>query len=228
MLLEGDSFDKELQNSIEAKSKLFLIFYINNCPYCTHAIKVLKEDIIKNYEDEDEINFATVNLDKQSNIWLGVRFNITRIPYIILIEDKRMYLFQNQFEESVVLKFIEDEKNIEDSIDIPENVGIMNKANIIMHELTERIKNTMEILFGRFGIKIYWNDTMSYILLAVLLIFVIYFENKLILFIRQICRFDRNQNTKAPEKKEDNNDKEKNEKDKENKDKANEKKEKKE
>ena len=222
MLLEGDSFDKELQNSIEAKSKLFLIFYISNCPYCAHAIKVLKEDIIKNYEDEDEINFATVNLDKQSNIWLGVRFNITRIPYIILIEDKRMYLFQNQFEESVVLKFIEDEKNIEDSIDIPENVGIMNKANIIMHELTERIKKTMELLFDRFGIKIYWNNTMSYILLIVLLIFVIYLENKLILFIRQICKFDKNQNTKAPEKKEDN-DKEKNEKDK-----ANEKKEKKE
>ena len=93
MMLEGDSFDLALQNSIEAKSKLFIIFYINNCPYRPHSLKVLKEKIINNYEDEDEINFATVNLDRQSNVWLGVRFNIIRIPFIILIENKKMYHF---------------------------------------------------------------------------------------------------------------------------------------
>ena len=60
-----------------------------------------EEQVIKNYEDEDEIEFGSVNLDKQSNVWLGVRFNITKIPFIILIENKRMYKYPEQlFEES--------------------------------------------------------------------------------------------------------------------------------
>ena len=198
MILEGDSFDFALQNSIEAKSKLFIIFYINNCPYCAHSLKVLKEKIINNYEDEDEINFATVNLDRKSNVWLGVRFNITRIPFIILIENKKMYQFHNQFEESVVLKFIEDEKVIEDSMDIPENIGIANKANVIIRELTERIKATMQLLFDKYGIKVYWNNTMTYIFLVIVLIIFIYLENKLIVGIRKMCNFDKEKKNENP------------------------------
>ena len=30
MILEGDSFDEAIKNSIEAKSKLFIIFHIKN------------------------------------------------------------------------------------------------------------------------------------------------------------------------------------------------------
>ena len=191
MILEGDSFDEAIKNSIEAKSKLFIIFHIKKCPYCDHAIRVLKDRILSNYEDEDEINFALVNLDRQSNVWLGARFNITRIPYIILIENKKMYQFQNQFEESIVLKFIEDEKVIEDARDIPETFGLMNKVNLIMRDLNERIKESMQIIFDKYGIKIRWNNSMTYILLFILLIFIMYFENKLIEVIRRVCKFDK-------------------------------------
>lgn len=203
MILDGDSFDAALQNSIESKSKLFIIFYINQCPYCMHSINVLKEKIVYNYEEEDEINFALVNLDKQSNVWLGVRFNITRIPFIVLIENKRMYQFQSQFEESVVLKFIEDEKVVEDSVDIPENIGVFNKANVIMRELTERIRTSMQFLFDKYGIKINWNNTMTYILLFIILVIIIYFENKLITGIRKICNLERflRKNRVPPENK---------------------------
>ncbi len=212
MMLEGDSFDKELQNAIDAKSKLFIIFYVNNCPYCLHAIKVLKEEIINNFEDEDEINFAAVNLDKRSNIWLGVRFNIKKIPHVVLIENKRMYSFENQFESSIVHKFIEEEKDLEDSLNIPENFGMWNKVKIIMNEFTERLNKTMEIIFGKIGIKIRWTNTMSYIFLFVFLIVVIYLENQIILFIRDICNFakkdkndknqDNNDNTENKDQKE--------------------------
>ena len=152
-------------------------------------------------------------MDRQSNVWLGVRFNITRIPFIILIENKKMYHFHNQFEESVVLKFIEDEKLIEDSMDIPENIGIANKANVIMRELTERIKTAMLLLFDKYGIKIYWNNIMTYIFLVIILIIFIYLENKLIVGIRKLCNFDKLKNNENPsESKEILNNKERKEK----------------
>ena len=205
MILEGDSLDKAIQDSIEEKSKLLLIFYVNHCPYCAHSIKVLKEQIIKNFEDEEEINFGTINLDRQSNVWVGVRFNITRIPYIVLIENKKMYQFQSQFEESVVLKFIHDEKTIEDAIDIPDNVGWKIKSNIIMQELTERLKNFMQSLLNKYGIKVQWNNTMTYIFLFFIMICIIYLENKLILLIKNLCKFDRIGNIKIDLENKENN-----------------------
>ena len=212
--LEGDSFDIELEKANESRAKLFIIFHIKNCPYCVYALKVLKDDIITNYKDEDEITFATINLDKQSNVWLGVRFNITRIPYVILIENKKMYNFQNQFEKSVVLKFIEHEKDLERSMKVPDKIGTMYKINAITGEFTERLRSFLQIFFNKFGLKVYWNNTMSYILLTVLLIVAIYFENKLILFVKKIFKFDRNENNngKNNEDKDGNDFKNKNEK----------------
>ena len=214
MILEGNAFDEALKNSIEAKSKLFLIFFVNQCPYCEHAINILNDRIIGNYEDEDEINFGIVNLDKSSNVWLGVRFNITRIPFIVLIENKKMYQFQNQFEESIVLKFIEDEKVVEDSMDIPDNFGMMNKINAIIKDITERLKLSMQIIFDKFGIKVKWNITMTYILLFIFFIIIIYLENKLINFIRRICKLDKIGSPSNSEKNKDKkNDKESDKKD---------------
>ena len=148
MIYEGDSFDNALQNSIKERKKLFVIFYINHCSYCAHSIKVLKEQVIKNYDDEDEIEFGSVNLDKQSNVWLGVRFNITKIPFIILIENKR-------------------------------------------NEFTQKIKENMQSLLDKYKINIQWNNIMTYILLAFILLIFIYLESKLLMLIRYICKFDK-------------------------------------
>ena len=192
MIYEGDSFDTALQNSIKERKKLFVIFYINHCSYCAHSIKVLKEQVIKNYDDEDEIEFGSVNLDKQSNVWLGVRFNITKIPFIILIENKRMYKFREQlFEEPIVLKFINDEKNFEDSFDIPESVDWGTKFMIVFNEFTQKIKEIMQSLLDKYKINIQWNNTLTYILLAFAIMILLFLEYKLLGFIKYICKFDK-------------------------------------
>ena len=201
MQLEGDAFDKELKNAIESKTKLFLIFYINKCPYCIHSIKVLNEKIVNNYEEEDEINFGTVNLDRQENIWLGIRFNITKIPFIILIENKKMYKFQKQFEESVVLKFIEDEKEVEDAFEIPENFGLTSKINAVFTEFNERIRVAMQLFLDKYGIKIKWTYAYTNIILCVCIIAFVYIENKILGWIRNTCRV---KNDEITENKKDN------------------------
>jgi thioredoxin-related protein len=201
MIYEGDSFDTALQQSIKERKKLFVIFYINHCSYCAHSLKVLKEQVIKNYDDEDEIEFGSVNLYKESNEWLGIRFNITIIPFIILIENKRMYKFHLQpFEESIVLKFINDEKNLKDSFDIPETIEWGTKIKLVLIELIQKIKEIMQSLLDKYKIGIEWNNTMTYILLAFFFMILLFLESKFLMLIKYIANLNKFGDIKIDEK----------------------------
>ena len=192
--LSGNDVDEAIQNAMENSSKLFIIFHIKSCPYCHYAIKVLKEDVIKNYNEEDNIKFMTVNLDLQENIWLGSRFNITRIPYIILIEGKRMYYFDKQFDEDTVTKFINEEKNYEDSFAIPAKVNFFDKFTLINKEITGKIAESIKKISDKIGVKIYWNTSLTIILLFVIFIVIFYIEQKTIKFLCKLFGFDKKPN----------------------------------
>ncbi len=203
LVLEGDNVDLSIKNSLEYNYKLFLIFHVRNCPYCTHALKVLKDQVIKHYDDDEgNMFFGSIDLDNQANIWLGLRFNITKIPYIILIENKKMYHFESQFEESLVVKFIDEEKNIEDALDVPEPVTFGKKFKIAVQELTER----MQTMLDKFGIKLKWNNTMTHILLVIFFGAFVYVESKIFSKCRNLCKF--NTNKKNIKKKDEKDEKE--------------------
>lgn len=176
IVIEGDNLDLAIKNSTENKFKLFLVFHVKNCPYCTHALKVLKNQVLKNFDEEEEIFFGSVDLDNQLNVWVGLRFNITRIPYIILIENNKIYHYENQFEESLVMKFINEEKNIEDGENIPQPVTFRQKFYVAVDELTERLQGVVDMI----GLKIKWNMKMTYVFLIVIFVAFVYIESKII------------------------------------------------
>lgn len=203
IIIEGDYLDKAIQNAISSNYKLFLIFHVQKCQYCTHVLKVLKSQVIKNYEDDENIFFGSVNLDEQSNVWLGVRFNISKIPFIILIENKKMYHFESQFEESLVVKFINEEKNVEDGEEIPPAVTFNRKFSIAVEELTQTIQGYLNKYLGT---KM-WSNKMTYILLVILFIGVIYIESSIINKCKNLCKFNKkikkdDKNENIPEKNE--------------------------
>ena len=206
--IEGENLDVVLKNSYLSKFKLFLVFYVKNCQYCTHALKVLKNQIAKNYDEEEEISFGSVDLDNQLNVWVGLRFNITRIPFIILVENNKMYHYENQFEESLVMKFISEEKNIEDGEDIPNPIGFKQKFHIAVDELTERMQGVVDMI----GLKIKWNLSMTYAFLIIIFVSFVYIESKIIQRCKNLCNFGKNNGSgnkiKIKEKKEKKNEKE--------------------
>ena len=176
MILEADQLDSQIKIASESNYKLFLLFYANNCQYCTMALKILKNQIVKNFEDEDEISFGSINLDEQKNIWLGLRFNVTKIPYVVLIEKKKMYLFNYNFDEKAVINFIIEEKSIEDALDIPEEMTFFWKLKSAMDELNENIEKILE----KFGVNKTFGMKLAYILIILAIILFLYLENKLI------------------------------------------------
>ena len=205
-LLEADAFDKVFQETIENNKKLFLIFFAKNCEYCIYSIKVLKENILPYYEENyDEISFGVVNLDRKTNMWIAYKFNITQIPFIILIENRKMYRFYDPFDEKHVIEFINSEKNVEDSLDIPEDIGFINKMNFFMANLIHKTSQ----FFQKFGISSDKSNILSLIVLGLCFLYFVYLEHKLLTFIRKIVVGFRN--------KKYNKNKEENEENKENK-----------
>ena len=184
-IYEGDTFEQDLKSFIETKTKLFLIFFAKNCEYCGYSIHVLKELIVPHYENDNKISFGVINLDRKSNFWIGLKFNITHIPYILLIEDKKMYLFKDQFEERHVIDFINEEKNIEDAIDIPEDIGLYKKINFYMADIIQKTSD----IFIKWGLSKFWSYTLSFILLILVFIYLVYLEHKLLNSVRQLISY---------------------------------------
>ena len=180
MILEGEQLDFQIKNASETNSTLFLIFYVNRCLYCSHALKVLKNNIVKNFKEEDKISFGIINLENQTNIWSGIRFNITKIPYIILIQKNKMYYYQNSFEENLVMKFITEEKNIEDALDLPPPVNFFGKLKAVMKELDEKIV----YFFGQFGMEKRFASKITYLFVIIGFIVIIFIEGLIFKFCR--------------------------------------------
>ena len=210
-IYEGDTFEQDLKNFIETKTKLFLIFFAKNCEYCSYSVRVLKELVVPHYENDNKISFGVINLDRKSNYWIGLKFNITHIPYILLIEDKKMYLFKDQFEERHVIDFINEEKNIEDAIDIPEDIGLYKKINFYMADIIQKTSD----IFIKWGLSKFWSYTLSFILLILVFIYLVYLEHKLLNSVRQLISYCSKSKKKKDNNIDDNKDNiEENEKDK--------------
>ena len=194
--LIGDEIDNQikLSSNPNSDSKLFLVFYVKHCIYCSHVLTVLKDQIIKNFEDEEEITFGIINLDNQNNVWSGLRFNITKIPYIILIEKNRMYYYQNSFDENSVMKFITGEKNEEDALNIPPAITFFIKFKAVMKELSQKV----EVIFGKYGLKKEFAGKITYAFVFIGLIVFLYIESKIIFFCSDLC----NKKQKPKDKKE--------------------------
>ena len=73
----------------------FIIFYSKTCGHCRRASKEIQK-IFEDFKHDDTIRFA--KLEAYDNTMTKIRFNITGVPYIILIENNSIYeldLFPN-------------------------------------------------------------------------------------------------------------------------------------
>ena len=104
--LTGSNFDSLVQGG--NNGRWLIIFYAETSKYCK-KLKSLIDKIIeeKKYKSVNNIKFGSVDLD--ANIFLQVRFNITGIPFIYIIENNKMIEIPNFPSEENIIKYIETE-----------------------------------------------------------------------------------------------------------------------
>ena len=147
--LNNESFNKLLElHKYDKNKKLFLVFYTKNCKNCKEAINVIN-DIIDKYKYDKAIDFGKVDCDLRENIWLNLRFNITRIPYIILIVNGNVfYELNSNYDKYEISHFINDVKSNKDSLKIQNDIDISKKRIIILNFTINYIRQFFQYHFN--------------------------------------------------------------------------------
>lgn len=162
--LSDSTFDKQIFSSENIKNKIdwLVIFYVPTCFHCKNALKVLNEELAPYYENNTNIKFGTINNRNIENYWTLRRFNFTRVPYVLLFKNGKMYHFQKRFTFDLVKTFIEEEKKDEDSIEIPPSISIFVQWKEEYNNFLNQIAKIIQSLLDKNNIKIKWNNYMTY------------------------------------------------------------------
>ena len=100
--LTSSNLDNFVQNG--KYNRWLLIFYSEDCKFCKHIITLVNK-IIEEKEFKNDIKFGKVELTY--NLRLQIRFNITKIPFIVLVTNYHMY----------EMKFLPTEESLTNFID---------------------------------------------------------------------------------------------------------------
>ena len=201
-ILTDKNFSTSVTNLIETKNiKYLVVFYINSCPYCKESLKIINKYVIKNYKNNENIFFGKVNCNQ--NTYLSIQFNITYIPYIVLFENKKMFVYKGNFDKQNFIQFIDSEKYAEDGLNIPENISNIQYLIRMFNEFSEFVKYKIQPYLDKKGIKIKWNKNYTIISIFLILFLILFLEYYLLSSF--FTRHKKNTNNKISNKKNKNN-----------------------
>ena len=176
--LKGDNFDKI---TTIPNTKWLIVFQGNDCFLCQITLKIISDKVIAEYKDDNKTNFGVVNCD--DNFFICLRFNITKITYVVLIEDEKIYQFKASINKEELINFINREKEKDDLFNITP-IFLLVK---LIHTIGIKVNYSLQILFKSLGIK---ENTNNYMILVVVALMVI-----IAMFIVEECTkmFDKKQ-----------------------------------
>lgn len=151
-------------------SNWFLLFYLETCPYC----KVAKESINtlagrKELQGEDSIieDLHIGKIECNNNQFACLRFNITRVPYIVMLYNDNMFEFNNYPSEDKLFDFLKEDKLSDSALPIPPSYGYLGIAMRIFEEAVKILnENIQDFIDKSLGWNIKWN---SYFTIAILI-----------------------------------------------------------
>ena len=165
--LNNESFNKIVEsNKYDKNKKLIVIFYTNNCKYCQEALNVISNEIIDKYNSDNKIDFGKINCDLKENVWLNIRFNITRIPYIILVKGKYYSELNSNYDKYELNDFINTPKDNKDLLLIPNDINMVQKRIIVTKYTINYVKDFFK---SKFNIDLHQNIIIFILILSLIL-----------------------------------------------------------
>ena len=134
----------------------FIIFYSRSCGHCKRAKKEISK-IFETYNNISNLRFAQI--EAYQNTVTNIRFNISGVPYMILVENGSMYemdLFPNyeNLKDFIFTNFTEVEGDLKP---IPRKVKFAYVAWVILKQTLDDITNNFNIFLANKGIKFQFN-----------------------------------------------------------------------
>ena len=147
-------FDHVIRNG--EKYRWFIFFYSKTCGHCRRARKEINK-LFDNLKNINSLRFA--QMEAYDNTLTNVRFNITGVPYIILIENNTMYeldLFPNfeNLKNFISTNFTEVKEDLKP---LPKKVKFSYVAWVIFKQSLDSITESFNKLLKRNKINIQFN-----------------------------------------------------------------------
>ena len=102
--LNDSNFDLVIQNG--KNNRWLILFYLQTCYHCSRARTIINRILeFQEYKIINNIKFASIEIE--NNTKTNIRFNISQVPYIILVENNTMFEFDNYANEKNLINFIE-------------------------------------------------------------------------------------------------------------------------
>ena len=106
--INDSNFDSIIQNG--NNNRWLILFYLETCYHCYRARRLLNTILeLKKYKEINNIKFASIEVKQNSKA--NIRFNITKVPYIILVENNTMLELDSYSNEKNLINFIETNFN---------------------------------------------------------------------------------------------------------------------
>ena len=148
----------------------FIFFYSKTCGHCRRARKEIKK-LFDYFKDDKSLRFA--QMEAYDNTLTNVRFNITGVPYIILVENNTIFeldLFPN-FENLKLFITTNFTEVQEDLKPLPKRVKFTYVAWIIFKQTLDSITDSFNKFLKRKNINLQFNPYVFIltVLLAIIL-----------------------------------------------------------
>lgn len=188
--INRDSFKAHMDDiKYNDTKKLLLIFYDPNSTYCEEALNIIENDIIKEYNLNSGVEFGKITKDEINNIWLYLQFNVTRIPYIILIKGNYFYELVQKPNKYSIKELIDYGKDNSEKKPLPNEINTIRKISIFL-ELSVIFFRTF--IYNIFGFRL--NQNIIIFLFILIICSFLWLLKIIFFFIFSIicCRYFRN------------------------------------
>jgi hypothetical protein len=172
--LNDNNFDTEVKDG--HVNPWLLIFSLKTCPHCVNANDAITKMSVSN--DFGELDVSLGQIDCNANVMSCMRFNITRVPYIVYVHKNKMFEFDSLPTEHSLLKFIKEEKTLESVKPLPVAYSYISLIFKLMGD-TVVIANEYfgDYVNNKLGYKVNWTSEYTiglFVLGMVLLVMVEY------------------------------------------------------
>lgn len=146
-----------------------LLFYLETCPHCKMAKESLDvicndEQLVGNETPVKDLHFGKIECS--INNWSCMRFNITRVPYIVMLQNDKMFEFASYPTKQALFNFIVDEKTVESGLEIPPPFGMMGVVSKVFEESVRMLNEQIqEYITNTLKLDLKWNSYYTILLL---------------------------------------------------------------
>ena len=149
----------------------FILFYSRSCGHCKRAKKEILK-IFDTYKNKTNLRFAEI--EAYQNTMTNIRFNVTGVPYMIIVENKSMYemdLFPNydNLKDFIFTNFTEVKDDLKP---FPRKVKFAYVAWLILKQTLDDFTSSFNRFLTNRGIKFQFN-TWGFVVTIIAIIILI-------------------------------------------------------